>query len=88
MENLKIALLVDVENYKEPMGLFGQFVNGIKPYGVITRKVAIGGWGFTKHLENWKSICNDHNIEMLGYNGFEGKNAADRAIVYKATQLI
>ena len=33
MENLKIALFVDVENYKEPQHLFCQFSNGLTTYG-------------------------------------------------------
>ena len=28
------------------------------------------------------------NIKMLGYNGYRGKNAADRAIISEATKLI
>ena len=30
METLNIALFIDVENYKEPQHLFGQFSNGLE----------------------------------------------------------
>lgn len=88
METLNIALFIDVENYKEPQHLFGQFSNGLSTYGRVTNKIAIGGWGHNKHLENWKPICSEKNIEMLGYNGYRGKNAADRAIIAEATKMI
>jgi hypothetical protein len=86
--NLRIALLVDVENYKEPQTLFNQFTSGLNQYGQVVKKIAIGGWGHNKHLNNWLQVCTDQKIEMQGYNGFKGKNAADRAIVSVATALL
>lgn len=88
MEKLKIALLVDVENFLEPLQLFGQFTNGLNNYGAITEKIAVGGWGFIKHLENWKQICIEQGIQRRGYDGFKGKNAADRSIIAIATKLV
>ena len=88
MEMLKIALFVDVENYKEPQNLFNQFSSGLTAYGTVLNKIAIGGWGHNKYLENWEPICSEKNIKMLGYNGYRGKNAADRAIVSEATKLL
>jgi hypothetical protein len=88
MERLNIALLVDVENFLEPLQLFGQFTNVLNTYGKITNKIAVGGWGFVKHLENWRDVCRAQNIQMLGYNGFKGKNAADRSIIAMATTMI
>lgn len=87
-EPLKIALLVDVENYKEPQTLFSQFLNGLDGYGKTVKKIAIGGWGRNKNLANWEPVCKAEKIEMLGYGAFNGKHAADKAIVDRATELI
>jgi uncharacterized LabA/DUF88 family protein len=88
MKIINIALFIDVENYKEPQHLFSQFSNGLATLGKVTHKVAIGGWGHNKYLENWKPVCKEMNIKMRGYNEFNGKNAADRAIVSEAAKLI
>ena len=88
MKILKIALFIDVENYKEPLNLFQQFSNDLNSYGKVIRKIAIGGWGFNKNLENWKPLCIEQNIEMHGYYEFKGKNAADRAIISNAMKLL
>lgn len=88
MQNLKIALLIDVENFLEPLHLFGQFANSLNSYGIVTNKIAVGGWGFIKHLENWRTVCLKYSIQTKGYDGFKGKNAADRAIIALATKLV
>jgi hypothetical protein len=57
-------------------------------HGKIVKKIAIGGWGHNRNLNNWIPLCQDQKIEMLGHKGFKGKNAADRAIISTASNLI
>lgn len=84
----KIALLIDAENYKEPMSMFNQFSYSLSSSGLVVKKIAFGAWGQNKYLNSWKEVCLSESIHMEGLQGYRGKNAADKSLILTATRLL
>lgn len=85
---MKIALLIDAENYLDPMNMFDQFSSALNLLGEVEEKIAFGGWHYSKHLRVWKELCLINNIRMVNHSGFTGKNASDKALIKTARELI
>jgi len=85
---MKIALLIDAENYLDPMNMFEQFSSELNLLGEVEEKIAFGGWSYNKRLQIWKELCLINNIRMVNHRGFTGKNASDKALIKTATELI
>lgn len=85
---MKIALLIDAENYLEPMSMFDQFFIELNLLGQIKEKIAFGRWHNNKRLKPWKELCICNDIRMVGHKGFTGKNASDKSLIITATKLI